>query len=103
MKSNGYCEKAISLHSDKAFVRNLGTLASRFWPKTKNRFFLWKEEQVSYSEKGELNQYLSLLLTSNHQSPTPAFFTTHNLHLATDPLLFPTPNPLPPATVPRKP
>ena len=51
----------------------------------KNRFFVWRTENHS-----AVNQYLSLLRTSNHQSPTPAFFTTHKLHLATDPLLFPT-------------
>ncbi|RLL82545.1 hypothetical protein Y696_00125 [Mesotoga sp. H07pep.5.4] len=54
---------------------------------------LWNEEQVFYSENGEplSGQPVSFALT-NLQPPTPAFFTTHILELATGFLLFPTPN-----------
>ena len=46
--------------------------------KTKNSFFIRRTENRSTA-----NQFLLLFRTCNPRPPTPAFLTTHNLHLGT--------------------
>ena len=70
------------------------SLVRGFWlqPRTKNRFLIWRTENGS-----TVNQSLcSFEPATCYPQPRSSSLTTHNLELATDLLLFPTPYPLPP-------